>query len=304
MRERPALPFLKWAGGKRQLLPQLRRFVPAGFSAYFEPFVGSGALFFDLATERRLACVPVTLSDNNADLIGTYQALARHPAATIRHLRRLAEEHARGGDDFYYEVRDRRFNVARAERRQGASHGSYPVELAAQLLYLNRTCFNGLFRQNAKGDFNVPVGRYANPTICDAENLRRVSGLIAQPNIHLVQAPFDWVLERANPGNFVYFDPPYAPVSETAHFRSYTAEGFSPKDQERLQRTAIELAHRGVHVVLSNSVAPQIQRLYESDEARGAGFVAHRVPARRAINCDGSSRGTIDEFVISTVPPR
>jgi DNA adenine methylase len=131
-----------------------------------------------------------------------------------------------------------------------------------------------------------------------------VATLIAGRNVRVVAATFDSVLHHAGTGSFVYFDPPYAPVSETAHFRSYTAEGFSIADQERLQRAAIELARRGVYVVLSNSVAPQIQRLYEGPEARGAGLVAYRVPARRAINCDGSSRGTVDEYVVSNVRPR
>lgn len=296
-------PFLKWAGGKRQLLPQLRRFVPPTFSAYTEAFLGSGALFFDLAAEGRLAEVPVTLIDNNADLIGTYAALAWDSANVIARLRELAENHKVGGDKFYYQVRDGRFNPTRSRLRIQTDSAKYPSELAAQLLYLNRTGFNGLFRLNAKGEFNVPVGRYVNPRICDERNLSAASDLLSRPNITLIRDTFERVLSTASAGDFLYFDPPYAPVSATAHFRSYTADGFSAQDQERLQQVVIALSRRGCSVLVSNSVAPQVSALYDSPEARRAGLRAYRVPARRAINCDGSARGSVEEYLISNVVP-
>jgi DNA adenine methylase len=299
-----AIPFLKWAGGKRQLLPELRRFVPEQFTGYIEPFLGSGAFFFDLAAHDRLRDKQVRLIDSNADLIGTYTSLAREPERVIEMLRDLAHQHERLGDEFYYEVRDRRFNPHRLRLRGASAGGVYPSELAAQLLYLNRTCFNGLFRLNRKGDFNVPVGRYAHPRICDAPNLMRVSALLRQPNVFMFRDSFQQVRETAEPGDFIYFDPPYAPVSDTAHFRSYTAEGFSEQQQEQLQRLIIELARRGCRVLLSNSVAPQITTLYESNlEARRAGLRTFRRPARRAINSNATSRGAVEEYLISNVTP-
>jgi DNA adenine methylase len=299
-----AVPFLKWAGGKRQLLPQLRRFLPKQFSAYFEPFLGSGAFFFHLASTGRLNGIPVTLIDGNADLIGVYAALARSSEEVVAELKQLSDQHAERGDSFYYEVRDTRFNPARAAwRRRGAS-ANYPVTLAAQFVYLNRTGFNGLFRLNSRGEFNVPRGRYTNPRICDEKNLLRVAALLRSPQISVLHDSYECVARVAAPGDFLYFDPPYAPVSSTAHFRSYTADGFSDADQERLQQLVIALARRGCSVLLSNSTASQIQRLYESNvEAQDAGLVAHKVPARRAINCDGSSRGFVQEYLVTNVLP-
>ena len=297
-----AAPFLKWAGGKRQLLPELKRFVPVSFTAYTEAFLGSGALFFNLAAEGRLATVPVSLVDRNADLIGTYRALAREPARVIDLLHELARRHARSGAAHYYKVRGELFNRDRRALRELGTPDAFSAGLAAQFLYLNRTCFNGLFRLNARGEFNVPAGRYVNPRICDERNLMRVATLLAQPNVFIFRDSFERLRATAEPGEFIYFDPPYAPVSSTARFRSYTAEGFSDDDQVRLQRLVIELARRGCHVLVSNSVAPQIAALYENNlDARRAGLRAYRVAARRAINRTASRRGPVEEFLISNV---
>jgi DNA adenine methylase len=297
-----AVPFLKWAGGKRQLLPALRRFVPDRFSAYSEAFLGSGALFFDLAAEGRLDSVPVTLVDHNADLIGTYQALAREPARVIDHLHELARRHAESGSALYYTVRGERFNRSRRSLRERGTPAAYTPDLAAEFLYLNRTCFNGLFRLNARGEFNVPVGRYANPRICDERNLMRAAALLGRPNVFIFRDTFERLRETAEPGEFIYFDPPYAPVSATASFRSYTAEGFGDDEQVRLQRLVIDLAKRGCRVLVSNSVAPLITALYDRNiEARRAGLRAHRVAARRAINSAASRRGPVDEYLITNV---
>jgi DNA adenine methylase len=298
------MPFLKWAGGKRQLLPDLRRFVPPDLTAYTEAFLGSGALFFDLAGAGRLHGIPIRLIDNNADLIGTYRTLAEQPESVIARLRELARGHTSRGIEFYYEVRGRRFNPARARWRADADDTPYGAELAAQFLYLNRTCFNGLFRLNQKGDFNVPAGRYDAPTICDEPNLTRVAALLRQPNVFILRDTFERVGDTAEPGAFIYFDPPYAPVSATAHFRSYTAEGFSAAHQVKLQALVIALARRGCRVLLSNSVAPQVAALYENNiEARRAGLRAYRVAARRAINSNARARGPVEEFVVSNVAP-
>ncbi|MGE3191090.1 MAG: Dam family site-specific DNA-(adenine-N6)-methyltransferase, partial [Vicinamibacterales bacterium] len=240
-------PFLKWAGGKRQLLPQLRRYYPARFGGYHEPFLGSGAVFFDLWNDGRLDGVPVRLTDENADLVGCYLRVADATDTVIAALRRLAAGHARGGAAHYYRVRVERFNPARAAwRAAGGGAAAYDPALAAMFLYLNRTGYNGLFRQNARGGFNVPAGRYERPRILDEPRLRAIARVLAAPNVQVAEAPFDLVAGHAEPGHFVYFDPPYAPLSPTARFRAYTARGFGDADQRRLQALAASLARRGV----------------------------------------------------------
>ena len=269
-------PLLKWAGGKRQLLPALRTWFPEQFSRYIEPFVGSGAVFFDLHRSERLAGRHVRLVDVNRDLIDCYEVLRDQTEAVIVELERLARAHARSASECYYEVRDRRFNPARAagERRT--------PELAAMFIYLNRTGFNGLFRLNRRGEFNVPVGRYTAPTICDRGHLRQVAATLRTPGVSLMHGTFDEALIDAGAGDFVYCDPPYAPLSATASFAHYTAGGFSELDQRRLQHAVIAAAGRGAWVVVSNSSAALIERLYGAPEARRAGLDIHRVPARRA----------------------
>ena len=171
-------------------------------------------------------------------------------------------------------------------------------------IYLNRTGYNGLFRLNSDGAFNVPAGRYTKPRICDEDNLRRVAAALARPGVTVDRAPFDRLLGGADAGDFLYFDPPYAPLSRTARFTSYTAEGFGAEDQERLRDVVLTLARRGCHVVVSNSTAPAIAALYEeSPEADEAGLRCYRIPARRSINSNSAGRGTVEEFVITNVIP-
>lgn len=300
-----ASPFLKWAGGKRQLLPQIRRFYPPTFNVYAEPFLGSGAVFFDLASRGLLDGKRVLLMDGSPDLIGCYAAIRDRVDQVVGHLRRLEEGHRSGGSRFYYGIRDERFNpIRRSLARERPGDAAEGPELAAMLLYLNRTCFNGLFRLNAKGDFNTPAGRYANPKICDEANLRHVSAVLRARAVELRLGDFSAVADLAAPGAFVYFDPPYSPISRTANFTSYTAMGFSNARQRELRDLVITLAERGATVLLSNSVAPLTTRLYETSlKARRAGLRAHRVSARRAINSDGSSRGTVHEYLVSNVDP-
>jgi DNA adenine methylase len=296
-------PFLKWAGGKRQLLQQLRRFIPDTFGDYYEPFVGSGALFFNLSAARGLSDSRARLVDTNADLIGCYQAVAWHVDEVIDHLRRLEEAHRAEGAVHYYRVRDELFNPAR--RARAAQSDPYPPQLAAMLIYLNRTGFNGLYRLNASGEFNVPAGRYLNPLICDPANLRAVSSVLRSPSVQVVQGTYDSVRSCARPGDLLYFDPPYAPLSTTASFTSYTASGFSDEDQCRLQELVIELAGRGCHVLVSNSTAPLITALYvRSAVAKRAGLRAHKVPAKRAINSNATLRGDVMEYIVTNITPR
>lgn len=292
-------PFLKWAGGKRQLLPYLRQFYPNGFGQYFEPFVGSGAVFFDLAARGAIRGRPAVLTDENPDLIGCYLRVRDSLDDVVMALQRLARGHAAAGAVHYLGVRDGEFNPGRRLwRERGASLDAYSPTLAAMFIYLNRTGYNGLFRVNRSGDFNVPPGRYLRPRVADGELLSAVSSVLE--GVQLGLAPFESVLERARPGDFVYFDPPYAPMSATASFRSYTSRGFGDQDQERLQRVTVALAGRGVTVLLSNSTAPTIVELFEkSRDVRAAGLRACRVPARRAINTRADRRGVVEELVVS-----
>jgi len=292
-------PLLKWAGGKRQLLHVLREFYPRRFGSYIEPFFGSGAVFFDLAAARRLEGCRVRLADANVDLIGCYTVVRDRTDEVIAVLERLAARHRSGGAAFFYEIRDERFNPARA-----TAPGVYTPELAAMLIYLNRTGFNGLFRLNRRGAYNVPAGRYVNPRICDPGHVRAVAAALRQPGVTIELASFEQSLARAEAGDFVYCDPPYAPLSETARFASYTADGFDARDQERLRDAVVSAASRGATVVVSNSSAPIIESLYASEPARTAGLAIVRVPARRAINSRAAGRGPVDELIITNVDRR
>jgi DNA adenine methylase len=298
-----ARPILKWAGGKRQLLPELRRYYPSEFTRYIEPFLGSGAVFLDLHNAGLLDGREVRLSDINADVIGCYLMVRDGVQEVIDALRALEEGHLAAGREHFYEIRDARFNP----RRQAVQAGGAPYtpDLAAMLIYLNRTGYNGLFRLNSRGVFNVPLGRHASVRICDAENLRRLSAALGRPGVTIQVQRFDDALADAGRGDFVYLDPPYAPVSQTAYFTSYTALRFGPEQQAALQRAVIAMAHRGARVLLSNSVAPEIRALYEeSEDVRQAGFLARTVEARRAINSRATHRGAVLEYLITNVPPR
>ena len=299
-------PLLKWAGGKRQLLPVLAEHYPPTFSRYIEPFMGSAAVFFDLLNSGRLTRKAIVLADVNPDLIGCYRMLRDRPEAVIRALQTLAREYRTGGTDAYYDVRDTRFNPLRAALQARASEPGdvadmYTPGLAAMLIFLNRTGFNGLFRLNRQGGFNVPAGRYTNPRICDESHLRSVARSLATPGVSIVLQSFDRTLDDAGAGDFVYCDPPYAPLSRTSSFANYTADGFTAFDQRRLQQKVVAACKRGAHVVVSNSSAAEILSAYTTTEAQKAGLQVRPVPARRAINSKASSRGPINELIISNV---
>ena len=297
----PTRPLLKWAGGKRQLLPALRRHYPPSFDRYIEPFLGSGAVFFDLFSAGRLAGRIVRLADSNPDLIGCYRAVRDEPHAVITALRDLERGHRARGSLFYYEVRDRRFNPARAGR---AASGRYAAELAAMFIYLNRTGFNGLFRLNRKGGFNVPAGRYADPRICDPELVHAVARALSAPGVSVECVPFEQALTDVQTGDFVYCDPPYAPISSTAYFAQYTAGGFTEADHRRLLAALVAGARRGATMLLSNSSAPVMVRAYSAAPVREAGLIMHKVAARRAINSRASLRGPVQELIVTNAPGR
>ena len=260
-------------------------------------------MFFDLHGRGLLTGHDVTLSDDNPDLIACYRAVRDCPEQVIGELSRLQAEHARRGVAHYYEVRNDRFNPQRAALAAASHDFRYTVALASMFIYLNRTGYNGLFRLNSDGEFNVPAGRYANPRICDAAGVRHVAAALGGPRITLDRASFDRAVESAAAGDFLYFDPPYAPLSTTARFTSYTAAGFGSAEQKRLRDLTIALAQRGCHVVMSNSTAPEIAALYEqSKDVNAAGLRCYRIPARRSINSNGGRRGVVDEYLISNVP--
>ena len=265
-------PFLKWAGGKGQLLPELAARLPQSFGAYHEPFVGGGALFFELASRGMLS--QAYLSDMNQPLIDTYTAVRDQAAKVISTLRQHQIKHDR---DYYYRVRA--LDSARLS----------PAGRAARVIYLNKTCYNGLYRENKSGQFNVPLGQYKNPTICDEDTLRAASRALR--GVDVAQRSYTSVLDRVEPGDFVYFDPPYHPLSATSSFTSYDRNGFAEDDQRKLRDVFATLARRGVYVMLSNSDTPLIRELY-------AGFNIERVYASRSINSKANGRGKIAELII------
>ena len=268
------LPFLKWVGGKRQLLSELEARVAEArpHGRYHEPFVGGGALFFDLYSRGALGRHKTCLSDNNERLIEAYRGVQERVEDIIT----LLEGHTRvHGKEHYYAVRAEVPNDLAAR--------------AARIIYLNRTCYNGLFRENSKGGFNVPMGSYKNPKICDPTNLRAVSQALKRCTI--AHRSFTAVLDVAKTGDFVYFDPPYAPVSKTANFTSYNKDAFDETSQRVLANVFDELTKRGVKDLLSNSDTGLIHALYKT----------HRidiVQASRLVNSRADKRGKVNEVLI------
>lgn len=272
-------PFVKWVGGKRQLLKQFRLldlYPPEKFdvktASYFEPFVGGGAVFFDLLPRKAF------LSDLNSELVTTYNVIKNNVEKLI-----LALNMHEYDKEYYLKIR--------AQNQKQLSD----IEIAARFIYLNRTCFNGMYRVNSKGGFNVPFGKYTNPQICDEQNLRRVSKALA--DVEIRHEDYKEVLKKATKGDFVYFDPPYYPVSKTASFTSYTAESFLDKEQTELRDTFLELSNRGCYVMLSNSDTPFINDIYS--EILDKGIKITKVNAGRAINSKASGRGKITEVLIT-----
>jgi DNA adenine methylase len=284
-------------------LPVLRQYYPADFDRYVEPFVGSGAVFFDLYAAGRLEGRRVRLSDVNPDLIGCYRLVRDDADAVIAVLAELDAEHRERGAACYYDVRDTRFNPARAALGSNRM-ATYTPALAAMLIYLNRTGYNGLFRLNRKGAFNVPAGRYVDPSICDPDHIYSVARALSAKTVRLECAPFHDALADTRARDFVYCDPPYAPVSRTASFAQYTAGGFHSLDQRRLQAEVCGAARRGAVVLLSNSSAPEIEAGYSTPSARTAGLSVQRVPARRAINSRAALRGPVDEIIVTNLRAR
>jgi DNA adenine methylase len=277
-----ARPFVKWAGGKRQLLDNLELDFPMNFGTYYEPFLGGGAVFFRLA--NKLPPFKAVLSDINEELIITYNVVEKQVEALILALKEHKINYEAEPENYFYKV------------RKIPAPDLSDLEKAARLLFLNKTCFNGLYRVNSKGTFNVPFGRYKNPKICDENNLRAVSCALNLSKAKVISGDFVDIARQAGKDDFVYFDPPYHPLSATASFTSYTENGFNGKDQTRLANLCKELGERGCNVVLSNSNTPEIRALYKNPEL----FKIREVQAMRAINCKGALRSGHSELIITT----
>lgn len=272
---REARPFLKWVGGKQQLLAQFEAFFPASWDRYLEPFVGGGAVFFHLWNAGRLAG-PSLLFDNNEELINVFRIVKDRPDELIQALAVHKEKHDKA---YYYMIR----NLDRQDARLS------DVERAARTIYLNKTCYNGLYRVNGKGQFNVPMGSYRDPQILYPDVL--LAANTALQGAHLEVRDFRQVVDLARAGDFVYLDPPYDPVSKTASFTGYTAGNFGDQDQRDLADVYWQLAQKGCLCMLSNSYTPFILELYRE-------FRIETVQARRAVNSDANGRGNIREVVV------
>ncbi|MDR0570180.1 MAG: DNA adenine methylase [Clostridiales Family XIII bacterium] len=291
----PVKPFVKWAGGKAQILDEIRRLYPSGLGTtitkYAEPFVGGGAVLFDILSKYQLN--EVYISDINQELITTYSHIRDDVSELVDILRTMAQDYLPASGDIrrtYYYGKRERFNVLKAEANTS-------VEVAALFIFLNRTCFNGLYRVNNKGGFNVPMGSYKNPTICDEGNLTAVSERLQ--NVDIVCGDYKESSGFIDEKTFAYFDPPYRPLSETARFTSYAQDGFDDKKQEELAWFIKDLSRKGAYVVASNSDPKNTDESDNFfDELYGSMYIA-RISASRAINSVGEKRGRVSELLIS-----
>jgi len=268
-------PFTKWTGGKRQILHELTIRMPNKYNHYFEPFIGGGALFFDIQPEK------ATINDYNTDLMLCYTELRDNLQEVIAELKKHEENNSK---EYYLNIR--------SADRDGRLEVFTKAQRAARLLYMLRVNFNGLYRVNSKNQFNVPYGRYKNPKILDEKLLQDVSFYLNKADINICQGDFQSSISKAISGDFVYFDPPYIPLSETSAFTSYTHEGFSYDDQVRLRDTFKKLSDTGAYVMLSNSSSFLVEELYRD-------FNIHYVEATRTNGAKSSSRGKISEIIVT-----
>ena len=272
-------PFLKWAGGKRQLLPEIVKYVPKRISkhTYYEPFIGGGALLFQLQPPKAV------INDSNKELINCYKVIKD---SLDELMEELSKDKYSNSETSYYEMRDLDRSTKKYEILS-------EVEKAARIIYLNKTCYNGLFRVNSQGQFNVPFGRYKNPSILDNAVLRAVNKYLNRDTIELLNQDFAEAVKDANTGDFVYLDPPYDPVSQTASFTGYDVNGFNRDEQERLKEEFDALHKRGCKVMLSNSCTDFILDLYKDYQD-----TIIKVRATRSINSNALKRGMVDEVLV------
>ena len=268
-------PFVKWAGGKRQILDKLNQYIPNNYNCYYEPFIGGGALFFDLAPKKAV------INDSNKELMNVYEVLCDHTKYT-KMCKVLNEYEANHSEEFYYEIR----NLDKEKKFERLSD----YKKAARTLYLNKSCFNGLYRVNSKGQFNVPFNKNKKVNTYDGENLLTIHMHLNMNDITIQNIDFEESVKTAQKGDFVYFDPPYD--SDTSTFNSYTEEGFGKEEQIRLAKVYKELDEKGVYVMLSNHNTLLINELYKD-------YNIHIIEAKRSINSKGNKRGTVEEVIIT-----
>ena len=271
-------PFLKWAGGKRQLLGEIKKHLPKNINTYtyYEPFIGAGALFFELQPKKAI------INDFNEQLIQTYTVIKENIDELIILLKKYQEMNF---EENYYEIR----NLDRDTKKFDALTN---IEKAARLIFLNKTCFNGLYRVNSQGLFNVPYGKYKNPSICEEMVLRQISNYLSSNEISIINGDFEQAVSKAGKKSFIYFDPPYHSPDKT-NFTGYQANGFDEHEQERLHNVIIKMTKKGVKCLLSNSDTGYIRELYDHDS-----FEIISVQAKRAINSDSAGRGNVNEVLI------
>lgn len=267
-------PFLKWAGGKKQLLPEIKKYVPANYSTYYEPFVGGGAVFFELKPKKAV------INDISQELINVYRVVKNNVERLIKDLKKH-----KNNRDYFYKIRV----LDRDKEYEKLSS----IEKASRIIYLNKTCYNGLFRVNRQGYFNVPFGRYKNPNIINEKVLRAVSNYLIDNNIKILNKDFAEVLDKIEKNCFIYFDPPYNPLSESSSFTGYTFSGFGEEEQRRLKKLCDRLNKDGYRFLISNSATPFILNLYKYYKETTV-----IVKTNRSINCIASKRGEIEEVLI------
>lgn len=267
-------PILKWVGGKRQLLTTINSLLPEKITTYVEPFVGGGALLFDLQPKRAI------INDLNEDLINVYKVVKNNPEELLK----LLEEHnEKNNEEYYYKIR--------ALDRMNDYDSMSDVEKASRIIYLNKTCFNGLFRVNQAGQFNSPYGRYKNPNIINKPVILAMSKYFNKNDIKILNGDYKETLKNLRKGAFIYFDPPYLPISSSSSFTGYTENGFNEQNQKDLRDECDRLNNRGINFLLSNSDHPLIRDLYKDYEII-------TVKARRSINSKGNKRGEINEVLV------
>jgi len=267
-------PIVKWVGGKRQLLDEIKPLLPKKITNYCEPFMGGGAVLFSIQPKKAM------VNDLNGDLIALYEVVRDDVETLIEFLKKHENT-----EEYFYSIRD-------LDRDKEAYKNMSKVEKASRILYLNKTCYNGLFRVNSSGEFNAPFGHYKNPNIVNEPVLRAVSKYFNESEIEFYNEDFEETLKKVKKGGFVYLDPPYDPVSDTANFTGYNKGGFDRNEQVRLKNCCDDLNKRGVKFMLSNSATDFIKELYKD-------YNIHIVKAKRAINSDATKRGEIEEVLIT-----
>ena len=268
-------PFVKWAGGKRQLVPTiLANHLPKNYNlqTYYEPFIGGGALLFSLQPKKAV------INDSNAELINCYKIIKNSLDELIEDLK-----NHKNNEYYYYDIRD--------WDREKNFKSKTEVQRASRIIFLNKTCYNGLFRVNSQGQFNVPFGKYKNPNILDIAVLKAVNKYLNENQVRILNSDFQEAVKDAKGGDFIYLDPPYDPVSETASFTGYDVNGFNKQEQRRLKEVFDDLNSRGCHILLSNACTEFIEDLYKD-------YLHTKISALRAINCNGKKRGKVDEILV------